>query len=115
MMAVVACFAAGTTTLANVAHARIKETDRITVMREELGRLGARITEQEDGLVIDHSELRGTEVDGRHDHRVVMALAIAGCAIPGETVIRTADAATVTFPAFAERVRDLGGQVQVVE
>lgn len=111
IMAVVGCFAAGTTVLKNVAHARIKETDRIAVMACELRKLGAAIEERPDGLVIHESRLRGAAVEGHGDHRVVMALAVAGLSIPGETVISTAEAAGVTFPEFAALVRGLGGKL----
>lgn len=115
MMAVVACFAEGKTTLCNVAHARIKETDRIATMREELTKLGARVTELPDGLVIEGGRLCGTVVDGHHDHRIAMALAIAGCHLPGQTVVLTAESAAVTFPTFLDCLRSLGGNVRVTE
>jgi len=115
MMAVVACFAAGKTTLGNVAHARIKETDRIATMREELTKLGANVTEKPDGLVIEQSELHAAEVDGHHDHRIAMALAVAGCAIPGIPTVHTAEVATVTFPTFMYCLRSLGAGISTTE
>lgn len=115
MMAVVACFATGKTTLGNVAHARIKETDRIATMREELTKLGAKVTELPDGLVIEGAKLTGAEVDGHHDHRIAMAMAIAGCSIPGTTTVRTAESATITFPTFTDGMRNLGAEIQTVE
>ena len=111
MMAVVGCFAKGTTTLANVPQARIKETDRIAVMCAELSRMGARIRELEDGLVIEESELVGTAVHGHDDHRVVMALAVAGTASRGETVIDSAEAVGVTFPTFLDCMTGLGANL----
>lgn len=113
MMAVVGCFARGTTRLLNVPQARVKETDRIAVMRSELGKLGARIEETEDGLVIQESRLRGADVDGHDDHRVVMALAIAGTMIPGATTVHKAEAAAVTFPGFVQALQDLHGTVEL--
>jgi 3-phosphoshikimate 1-carboxyvinyltransferase len=111
MMAVVGCFAKGTTTLANVPQARIKETDRIAVMCAELSRMGARIRELEDGLVIEESDLAGTELDGHDDHRVVMALTVAGLASRGETVINSAEAVEVTFPSFLNCMTGLGANL----
>ncbi|WP_041396253.1 3-phosphoshikimate 1-carboxyvinyltransferase [Gracilinema caldarium] len=103
VMAATACFAKGTTKLINVPNARIKETDRIAVMAQELGKLGAHITEQVDGLVIEGGQpLRGTEVQGHDDHRVVMALAVAGLACQGATTVDSAEAAAVTYPGFLE-------------
>jgi len=102
-MAATACFATGTTRLINVPNARIKETDRIAVMASELSRMGASITELPDGLVIEGGRgLSGTEVQGHDDHRVVMALAIAGLACQGTTTVDTAEAAAVTYPGFLE-------------
>jgi 3-phosphoshikimate 1-carboxyvinyltransferase len=112
MMAVVACFARGKTTLANVAHARIKETDRIATMREELTKLGAEVTELPDGLVIEGKNLTAAEVDGHHDHRIAMALAVAGCSIPGETMVHTAESATITFPTFVDCLRRIGADIK---
>jgi 3-phosphoshikimate 1-carboxyvinyltransferase len=81
-------------------------------MRQELSRLGVKITELPDGLVVEHSKLTGAEVDGHSDHRVAMALAVAGCSIPGQTVVRTAESATVTFPTFMDCMRKLGADIR---
>lgn len=113
VMAVVACHARGTTTIRNVAHARIKETDRIAVMAGELAKMGADIDERDDGLVIRESGLHGACVDGHHDHRVVMALALAGMNAPGHTDVTTAEAAGVTFPDFATLMSGIGGHIVV--
>jgi 3-phosphoshikimate 1-carboxyvinyltransferase len=111
-MAVAGCFAEGETRLVNVPQARFKETDRIKVMFEELSKMGAAITELPDGLVIKNSKLRGARVSGYDDHRIVMALAIAGLNIEGETVIDTAEAINVTFPEFGELIRSCGGNIR---
>jgi 3-phosphoshikimate 1-carboxyvinyltransferase len=112
MMAVLACFAQGETRLMNVPQARQKETDRIAVMREELAKLGADVEELEDGLVVRESRLVGTTVDSHDDHRVVMALAIAGTHAKGITTIERAEAMNVTYPAFVSSLRDLGGRAE---
>jgi 3-phosphoshikimate 1-carboxyvinyltransferase len=108
-LAVTACFAEGETRLVNVPQARLKETDRISVMFHELSKMGARIKELPDGLVIEGKPLTGTHVSGYADHRVVMALAIAGLASEGETVIDTAESVSVTFPTFFKLIEDLQG------
>ncbi len=115
MMAVLACFAEGETRLVNVPQARVKETDRIAVMATELKKMGADIEELEDGLVIRQSQLRAAEVNGHDDHRIVMALAIAGCSIDGDTTIDTAEAMNVTFPTFVQCLHHLGADVEMVE
>lgn len=113
MLAVLGCFAKGRTSLVNVPQARLKETDRIAVMRAELSKMGAKVTEQPDGLIIEQSDLHAAEVDGHHDHRVVMALAVAGSAIAGETRISTAEAVEVTFPTFVECMIRLGADLRM--
>ncbi|MDQ1256754.1 MAG: 3-phosphoshikimate 1-carboxyvinyltransferase [Candidatus Hydrogenedentes bacterium] len=115
MMAVLGCFTKGTTRLVNVPQARLKETDRIAVMRTELEKMGAKIVELPDGLVIEESALHGAEVDGHDDHRVVMALAIAGTMIDGWTTIHGYEAVEVTFPGFVEALNRLGAKAYPIE
>lgn len=110
-MAVAGCFAEGETRLVNVPQARLKETDRIRVMFEELSKMGADITELPDGLVIRHSELKGCRVSGHDDHRIVMSLAVAGLNIEGTTSIDSAEAMSVTFPEFADFIKNCGGDI----
>jgi 3-phosphoshikimate 1-carboxyvinyltransferase len=114
MMAVMGCFAEGTTRLLNVPQARIKETDRIAVMCAELRKLGADIEELPDGLVIRRSQLHAGAVEGHGDHRVVMSLSVAASQIAGETRISTAEAAAVTVPEFENYLRGLGGTIRQV-
>jgi len=111
-VAVLGCLASGITRIVNVAHARIKETDRIKVMVGELKKMGADIQEEEAGLTVRQSVLFGARVNGHDDHRVVMALAIAGMAARGETIIDTAQSAGVTYPGFVEDFKKLGANIQ---
>ena len=99
--------------LKNVPQARIKETDRIAVMHQELTRMGARIEELPDGLIIHQSKLKGTEIDGHGDHRIVMSMAIAGLVADGITRISTAEAARVTFPNFVELLQQCGAKAAI--
>ncbi|GHV30726.1 3-phosphoshikimate 1-carboxyvinyltransferase [Spirochaetia bacterium] len=105
IMAAVAAYAQGNTALVNAAHARIKETDRIAVMAEELGKLGVSVTERPDGLII-HGKggggLRGGRVDSRGDHRIVMALAAGALGAAGPVHIEAAESVAVTYPGFLE-------------
>ena len=112
ILSVVACAAEGETVFDNVAMARIKETDRIAVMCKELGAMGADIEELPDGLVIRKSELRGAEVDGHDDHRVVMALAVAGMVAEGPTRIRSAESVRITYPTFISSMTGLGARLE---
>jgi 3-phosphoshikimate 1-carboxyvinyltransferase len=112
-LAVAGCLAEGTTRIRNVAHARLKETDRIAVMCRELSAMGADISEEEDGLTIRGSRLSGQTVRSHKDHRVAMALAMAGLAAQGTTKIADADAVSVTFPQFPELLQHLGASLEV--
>ena len=114
-LAVTACFAEGTTKLVNVPQARLKETDRIRVMREELTKMGGIVEELPDGLIIHGSKLHAARVHGWSDHRVVMALAVAGLACEGETIIDTAEAIEVTFPNFVELMSRAGAKISITE
>ena len=102
--AVVAAFARGDTALVNVAHARIKETDRIAVMAAELGKLGVQVSERPDGLVIHGTGgiVRGGTIDSHGEHRVVMAFAAAALGAGGPIEIDGAESAAVTYPGFLE-------------
>ncbi len=105
-LAATALYASGKTALVNVANARIKETDRIQVMAEELGKLGAEIEERSDGLIIQGKAgqgippLQGGKVKGHGDHRVVMALAIAALGADKPVEIDSAESVDVTYPGF---------------
>jgi len=110
-MAVTACFAEGRTRLYNVPQARHKETDRIAVMAAELAKLGAAVEELDDGLVIDPADLHGGTVDGHGDHRVVMALALAGLVTKEPVIVTGSEAAAVTFPEFVRLMGQLGADI----
>ena len=102
--AVVAAYAKGDTALVNVAHARIKETDRITVITQELAKLGVSCTEKPDGLIIHgKGSLFPPEnpvIDGHNDHRIVMAFAVSALGSPVPIKITTSECADVTYPGF---------------
>ncbi len=112
-LAVVGCFAEGTTRLVNVPQARLKETDRIQVMAAELTKLGGRAEELPDGLIVHHAPPGGGHVCGHHDHRVVMALALAGLAGTEPVTIDTAEAVNVTFPQYVELMRSIGARMTI--
>lgn len=115
-MAVAACFAEGETKLYNVMQARYKETDRIACMHKELAAMGADIEESEDGLIIRKSRLKANaDLHGCSDHRIVMALSVAGLCCEGETIVDTAEAASVTFPNFQDLIKQCGGVIESVE
>jgi 3-phosphoshikimate 1-carboxyvinyltransferase len=83
-------------------------------MTRELRKMGAKITELDDGMVIEGTKLHGTEVEGYGDHRIVMALAVAGLAAEGETVVKGAEAAAVTYPGFINDFVSLGADFKII-
>lgn len=114
-LAVVGCFAKGTTRLLNVEQARLKECDRIKAATVELTKMGAKITELKDGLIIEQSQLKGSRVHGYDDHRMVMALTVAGMAASGETIVDTAESVKITYPSFFNDFQQLGAKLRKTE
>jgi 3-phosphoshikimate 1-carboxyvinyltransferase len=100
-LAVAAAHAQGTTTITGAGELRVKESDRIAALDEGLRLLGARVEALPDGLVIEGGRsLRGAAVRSHGDHRIAMAMAVAGLAAEGETTIEEAESASVSFPEF---------------
>lgn len=113
---VAATQAEGETVVTDAAELRVKETDRIAVMAGELRKLGAVIEERPDGFAVTGPQrLRGARVDGHDDHRVAMALAVAGLVADGETIIEDAGCVHDSFPGFVETLRTLGAAADWVD
>jgi len=113
ILAVIACFAEGTTRIINVEHARIKETDRIAAITQELKKMGAIIEEQPDGITIQGLQLHGSSLlEGYHDHRIVMSLAIATLGADSESKITDADSISVSYPDFINHIESLGATIE---
>jgi 3-phosphoshikimate 1-carboxyvinyltransferase len=112
-IAVLGAAAGGTTRITDCEHVRYKETDRVAAMATGLERLGADVEEREDELVIHGSEsdLVGARVDGRGDHRLVMALSVAGLVAEGTTTVAGAEHVDVSFPDFFDVLERLGAAV----
>ena len=108
VIAATAALIPGETRLINVAQARNKETDRIAVMAAELKKMGCDICELPDGLIIRGGTLHAAVVDSYNDHRIAMALAIAGMCLDGETVIEHAEGIPVSYPGFVSDFQALG-------
>lgn len=110
ILAVTAAFAEGKTLLGNVRQARLKETDRIAVMAKELAKVGVAVKELEDGLIVTGGNFHGGVVESYGDHRIAMAFAVAGTALPEgeELIIRDAECAKVSYPDFIRDFKALG-------
>jgi 3-phosphoshikimate 1-carboxyvinyltransferase len=98
-LAVTALFAEGPTTISNVGHIRYKETDRLAALAAELRKLGADVTERDDGLVIQPRTLRPGAINTYNDHRMAMSFALAGLRIAG-VEINNPGCVEKTYPAF---------------
>lgn len=112
VLAVVGCYADGKTIIKNAGAARKKESDRLNAMVKELNKMGARIKEFEDSIVVEKSELYGAEVDAHNDHRVALALAVAGMTAEGKTAIKGAECIEKTYGSFPNELNAVGAKAQ---
>lgn len=104
--------AAGETVLYNLGASRLKETDRSRVAAREIRKMGGDITEEEDRTIIRPSKLHGTQIFGNHDHRIVMASAVAALVAEGPTEIDTAEFYKISFPTFYEVMTGIGANIE---
>ena len=108
ILAVAAAFAEGTTIIRDAEELRVKESDRITVMAQQLNKMGAKISELPDGMEITGgTPLVGAAVDSHTDHRIAMSLAIAALNAIGTTTIHRAEAAAISYPNFTITLREI--------
>lgn len=116
-IAVAAALGHGVTEIRDAAELRVKESDRISALARELGRMGIRIDERPDGMVIAGSQRpRGAPVDSGGDHRMAMALTVAALVADGETLVDDVACVATSFPGFADVVNALaGGDAVTVE
>lgn len=115
ILSVLGCFAEGKTRLINIESSRIKETDRPLMMQKELRKMGANIELTGEELIIHQSELKGTEVNSHRDHRIAMALCIAGMMAEGQTVVDQVESAAISYPGFDTSLKKLGADVEYLE
>lgn len=113
-IAVLGAVAQGRTVIYNAEHVRHKETDRLKAMATELSKMGADIKERPDGLEIVGGRLHGASVNGYHDHRIVMALSVAGM-VAGGTRINSAESVDVSYPGFFQEMVRLGADIRLGE
>src|SRR5659263_71202 len=113
-LAVLGAASMGQMVIENAQHVRYKETDRLHAMTVELKKMGVDITEEKDRLIIKGGKISGAKVHGWDDHRIVMALAIAGM-VAGETTIDTIESVCISYPGFFEDLRKSGAVVDLPE
>jgi 3-phosphoshikimate 1-carboxyvinyltransferase len=103
LLAVIACLAEGKTAITGAGELRVKETDRLKAIASELKKMGANIRELPDGLKISGpAKLKGASVESLGDHRMAMALSVAGLVASGETMVDNEEVVDVSFPNFFE-------------
>ncbi|MCS3922443.1 3-phosphoshikimate 1-carboxyvinyltransferase [Methanococcus voltae PS] len=118
-IAVLGCFAEGTTTIYNGEHVRIKECDRLMACTKELTKMGAKIEEKPDGLIIkgldleNGETLKGAELETYHDHRLIMAFTMAGMLAQGQTKIKGEEAVSISFPNFVDVIKSIGANIEI--
>jgi 3-phosphoshikimate 1-carboxyvinyltransferase len=109
-LAVLAAVARGATEIRDAAELRVKESDRIAAVKRELGKMAVHIDERPDGMVIPGGQrFRGAHVASGGDHRMAMALAVAGLVADGETVVEDVACVQTSFPTFVELINALAG------
>ncbi|MDC1136795.1 3-phosphoshikimate 1-carboxyvinyltransferase [Nitrosopumilus sp.] len=100
--------------IVNVKHARLKETDRIAILARELPKIGIKVEEKEDGLILESSgNLIGAKLDSENDHRLFMAFCIAGTHI-GDCIVTDPKSVQVSYPNFIEEMNRLGAKIQSI-
>ncbi len=99
--------------IVNVGHARLKETDRIAITAREIVKLGIKVRERDDGLVLEPSgNLKGAELDSKNDHRLFMAFCIAGMYV-GDCTVTDPESVKVSYPNFIKEMNRLGAKIQI--
>ena len=113
-LSVAACFAEGDTVFTGLAHVRVKETDRVAVMEAELTKIGAKVETTKDSMTVHGgSPIKGAEVESYDDHRIAMAMAVAGLFADGEMRVKDAECASVSFPNFFDLLGSAGASIEL--
>lgn len=111
ILAVLGCFAEGVTEIVGGAIARKKESDRISSIVQELKKMGARIVERGDDIVIEPSHLYGAPVDSHADHRIAMSLAVAAMGAHGKTTLYGEEFVAKSYPSFFDQMKRVGASI----
>ena len=108
IIAALACFAQGTTVIRDAAELKVKESNRIAVMVENLSAMGADVTETEDGMIIHGGRpLHGAVIESHLDHRIAMTFAVTGLCAEGVTQINGAECVNISYPQFYQDLKNL--------
>jgi len=111
-LAVLAAVAEGTSELVGISRARIKESNRVSAVREGLERMGVKVAEEKDRMLVTGSDLKGAVINSYNDHRIAMAFSIPGTLV-GNTTINNAECVRKTFPEFWDILKSIGGRLKI--
>ena len=108
VIAVMAAYADGTTTIKDAAELKVKESDRIAIVSENLTKMGCDITPTDDGMIIKGGKpLYGAALDSYFDHRIAMSFAVAALLADGETDMKDAECVNISYPTFYRDLESL--------
>jgi 3-phosphoshikimate 1-carboxyvinyltransferase len=110
-IAVLSCYAKGSSHIFGAHRLKLKESDRLQSLYLELTKMGAQITINTDGLIIEGAPLYGAVIDPHNDHRIAMACAVAALGAEGETTIQNAQCVRKSYPQFFTHLRQIGAEV----
>ena len=111
-MAVLAAASDGVSELGGIERARLKESDRVSALKEGLDGMDIKVKEERNKLTITGSEPRGSVIDSKGDHRIAMAFSILG-SLAGGTIINNAECVSKTYPEFWDKLKSIGGEVKI--
>jgi 3-phosphoshikimate 1-carboxyvinyltransferase len=110
-IAVLVCYAEGTSHISGAKRLKLKESDRLQSIFEELTKMGAKITLTDDGLIVKGTPLHGAVIDSHNDHRIAMAAAVAALGAEGKTTIQEAECIRKSYPQFFTHLKHIGVDV----
>lgn len=114
IIALAATQAEGTTVISGAKELRVKESDRIKSVTDALKKMGANVTEKEDGMVIvGQTKLRGAEIDSLGDHRLAMMAAVAGLIAEGGVTVTNVECVETSYPGFVDDMKKIGANIEV--
>jgi len=111
-LGVLAAVADGVTQFVGIERARLKESNRVSALRQGLEGMGIKVTEESHKLTITGSQPKGSVIDSKNDHRIAMAFSILG-SVAGETIINDAECVSKTYPEFWDALKSIGGEVEI--
>jgi 3-phosphoshikimate 1-carboxyvinyltransferase len=114
ILAVLSCFASEPIEIFNGAIARRKESDRIHAIATELKKMGAKVEEKTDGLIIYPSSLKGAAVSTHQDHRMGLSLAVAALGAKGNTRIQGIECISKSYPFFCRSFKQIGAKIEEI-